>query len=87
MSYLEKKFLIHRDLASRNILVFSKTLVCYFRQNNRKTIQFIVFLFSKSKKKQNRSNYLTLAYHVSVVRKQIIIKHHGKILYVCPLLG
>ncbi|CAF0966375.1 unnamed protein product [Rotaria sordida] len=27
MSYLEKKFLIHRDLASRNILVFSKTLV------------------------------------------------------------
>ncbi|UJR31073.1 hypothetical protein I4U23_018582 [Adineta vaga] len=27
MSYLEKKFLIHRDLASRNILVFNKTLV------------------------------------------------------------
>ncbi|CAF0718876.1 unnamed protein product [Adineta steineri] len=27
MSYLEKKFLIHRDLASRNILVFNKSLV------------------------------------------------------------
>ena len=27
MSYLEQKFLIHRDLASRNILVFNKSLV------------------------------------------------------------
>ncbi|CAF1327509.1 unnamed protein product [Rotaria magnacalcarata] len=27
MSYLEKKFLIHRDLACRNILVFNKSLV------------------------------------------------------------
>jgi serine/threonine protein kinase len=29
MSYLEKKFLIHRDLASRNILVFNKSLVSF----------------------------------------------------------
>ena len=29
MSYLEKKILIHRDLAIRNILVFNKSLVSF----------------------------------------------------------